>query len=81
MMRWSALGTAVLLCVIAPPEAFAQGAGTGGTRDVSAAPTMVFSVRPRDEPAGTTAVPNVPRPQQRVIRLRRAYPVRIRPHR
>lgn len=81
-MRWSALILAILLCSIGLPyEALTQGAGTGGTKDASPAPAMVFPIRPRDEPAGTTAVPNVPRPQQRVIRLRRAYPVRIRPHR
>lgn len=35
----------------------AQGAATGGTKDTGS-PTMVFPIRPRDEPPTLTAVPN-----------------------
>lgn len=72
-MRRSALVLMTLLGIIgASNEAAAQGAGTGGTRDVNPAPTMVFPIRPREEPSGSTAVPNIPR-QQRAIRLRQPY--------
>jgi hypothetical protein len=75
-MRWSRLILIILSCLVGMPNhVSAQGAATGGTRDVGTAPTMVF---PRDEPRGTTAVPNNPSSQQRVIRLRRAYPIRSR---
>jgi hypothetical protein len=73
-MRRSPLIPIILLCLVgASNEAGAQGAATGGTRDVGTAPTVVF---PRDEPSRPTAVPNAPQSQQRVIRLRRAYPIR-----
>jgi hypothetical protein len=63
----------IVMCTVASSDAaMAQGAATGGTKDVGS-PTMVFPVRPRDEPAQSTAVPNVPQSQQRVIRLRRPY--------
>ncbi len=48
----------IVLCVLAfSHSASAQGAATGGTND-SASPTMVFPIRPRDEPPTKTAVPN-----------------------
>jgi len=75
MTRWSRSVLIILLCMIGVShEARAQGAATGGTKDVGTAPTVIF--QPRDEPSRPTAVPNNPRPQQRVIRLRRAYPIR-----
>jgi hypothetical protein len=74
MMRWSLLIPVIFLCLIGVPnEAGAQGAATGGTRDMGTAPTVIF---PRDEPSRPTAVPNVSRGQQRVIRFRHAYPIR-----
>jgi hypothetical protein len=58
--------------------AMAQAA-TGGTKD-TAAPTMVVPIRPRNEPAGTTAVPNGSQQQQSVVRLRRTHSYRaVRP--
>lgn len=75
MARWSGLVLIILLCMTAArDEARAQGAATGGTKDVGTAPTVIF--RSPDEPSRPTAVPNNPRPQQRVIRLRRPYLVR-----
>ena len=75
MTRWSGSILIILLCLIGVShEAEAQGAATGGTKDVGTAPTVIF--RPRDEPSGTTAVPNTPPSQQRVIRFRHAYPIR-----
>ena len=70
------------LCVVASSDAaMAQGAATGGTRDTGS-PTMVFPVGPRGEPAHSTAVPNVARPQPRVVPFRqnyyRYYPYRLR---
>lgn len=49
--------TIVLLAAAFPDAALAQGAATGGTKD-TASPAMVFPIRPRDEPATRTAVPN-----------------------
>lgn len=68
---------AVLFLMIAFVSAFsqpamAQGAATGGTKD-SGAPTMVFPIRPRDEPARPTAVPNRSHRPHPSIRLRRGY--------
>jgi hypothetical protein len=57
--------------------AMGQGAATGGTKDTGS-PTMVFPIRPRDEPPSSTAVPNVPRSQPSVVRLRRHYYYRHR---
>jgi hypothetical protein len=72
-MRSSALFLVLLFCLSnLSNRAVAQAAGTGGTRDMSPAPTMVFPIRPRTEPPGNTAVPNIPQ-QQRIIRLRRPY--------
>ena len=52
-----ALCLMIVLCVGAFSDwAMAQGAATGGTKD-SGSPTMVFPVRPPDEPAPPTAVP------------------------
>jgi hypothetical protein len=49
-------------------------------------PTMTFPIRPRNEPAGTTATPNLSHVvPQRTPRLHRAYPYRagraFHPHR
>jgi hypothetical protein len=58
-----------------------------GTKDPSGlGPTMTFPIRPRNEPAGTTATPNLSHVvPQRTPRLRRAYPYRtgraFHPHR
>lgn len=49
----------VLLVAAFTDAAFAQGAATGGTKDTGS-PTMVYPIRPRDEPAASTAVPNRP---------------------
>lgn len=57
-MPIAALALAMVLVMAAfATEAAAQGAATGGTRD-SGAPTMVYPIRPRDEPPARTAVPN-----------------------
>jgi hypothetical protein len=67
----------MMLCVAGSPHAaMAQGAATGGTRD-SGSPTMVFPIRPRDEPSTPTAVPNRSRHSHPAIRLRRSYYYRI----
>jgi hypothetical protein len=66
----------VVLCVVASFEtALAQGAATGGTKDTGS-PTMVYPIRPREEPAPSTAVSTIP-PSQKPVRLRRNYPYRI----
>ncbi len=49
--------TIVLLVAAFKDAAYAQGAATGGVND-RPAPTMVFPIRPRDEPPRRTAVPN-----------------------
>jgi hypothetical protein len=72
-MKTTALFLTVVLCVVAVSDAaVAQGAATGGVNDTGS-PTMAFPVRPRQEPAPSTAVPNVPRGQQNVTRLRSPY--------
>jgi hypothetical protein len=81
-MPIAALFLLLVLCAVASSDAaVAQGAATGGTRDTGS-PTMVFPVRPRGEPAPSTAVPNVARPQPRVVPLSRNYyryyPYRLR---
>lgn len=59
-MPIAALVFMIILCVAACSDsAMAQGAATGGTKD-SAPPTMVFPIRPRDEPPPLTAVPTKP---------------------
>jgi hypothetical protein len=68
--------TIVLYIAAFSQPAMAQGAATGGTKD-SASPTMVFPIRPRDEPATVTAVPNKPRRHHPTVRLRRNYYYRI----
>lgn len=78
-MRQSILFLTIVFCAVAWSEALMAQAATGGTRD-TAAPSMVVPIRPRDEPAGTTAVPNVyrsypPGYQSPNIRLRRLRPV------
>ena len=77
-MRKSILVLAIILSAVSPESAVAQAA-TGGTRD-TAAPPMVVPIRPRNEPAGSTAVPNVyrsypPAYHSPNIRLRRIHPV------
>ena len=49
--------TIVLLVAAFNGAVVAQGAATGGTKDMGS-PTMVFPIRPRDEPPALTAVPN-----------------------
>jgi hypothetical protein len=61
------------LCIVALSDAaMAQGAATGGVNDTGS-PAMVFPVRPRDGPAPSRAVPNVPRDMQRVVPFRQRY--------
>jgi hypothetical protein len=68
-----ALFFALILSTVAFSDpALAQGAATGGTRDTGS-PTMVFPIRPRDGPAASTAVPNVPRAQPRIRSFRQNY--------
>jgi hypothetical protein len=79
----SALLFLIIICAAEYSDAAAaQQAGTGGTRDASAAPTMVFPIRPRNEPATSPPVvnpgPAYPPPN---IRLRRAYPIHSHPAR
>lgn len=60
---------------------FSGAALAQGTKDPSnPVPTMVFPIRPRDEPPAThpTAVPNRTFPPQPSIRVRPAYPYRVR---
>ncbi len=72
-MPIAALFLTVVLCVVAFSDAaVAQGAATGGTRDAGS-PTMVSPIRPRQEPAPSTAVPNVARGLEPVPRLRSPY--------
>lgn len=66
--------------VVSSESAATAQAATGGTND-TASPSMVVPIRPRNEPAGTTAVPNVYRSYPRAyqtpnIRLRRIHPIR-----
>ena len=75
-MRGLAWILAVFFFAATVPDAALAQAATGGTKD-TAAPTMVFPIRPRNEPPSTTAVPNIAPPQQPVVRLRRAYPYYI----
>ena len=49
--------TIVLVVAGSVQAASAQGAATGGVND-RPAPTMVFPIRPRNEPPARTAVPN-----------------------
>jgi hypothetical protein len=53
-----------------------ESAWAQGTKDPSGlGPTMSFPIRPRNEPGGTTATPNLSHTvPQRTIRLHRAYP-------
>jgi hypothetical protein len=51
------LTTVLFVAAAWTSAAVAQGAATGGTKD-QGSPTMVFPVRPRDEPPAVTAVPN-----------------------
>jgi hypothetical protein len=57
-----------------------DGALAQGTKDPSnPIPTMVVPIRPRDEPAGSTAVPNRSYQQPYVPRFRRIYPAQRLP--
>lgn len=76
----SAAVLCLILCVASTPRAVLAQAATGGTND-TAAPRMVFPIRPRDEPPGTTATPNISGPQQPVPRLRRLHRHRGHVHR
>jgi hypothetical protein len=87
-MRMSKLLWIVALCV----PAWAVGGPVGsasaqGVNDPSGlGPTMTFPIRPRNEPGGTTATPNLSHVvPQRTPRLQRAYPYRtgraFHPHR
>jgi hypothetical protein len=77
-MRSSALFVfGALLISVSFSVAMAQGAATGGTKDVGS-PSMVYPIRPREEPVGSTAVPNAPQPPPHVARLRRNYYYRLR---
>ena len=71
-MPIAALLMAVFCFVVSSDAAIAQGAATGGTKDVGS-PTMVFPIRPRQEPTPSTAVPNVRQSQPYVPRIRRGY--------
>jgi hypothetical protein len=63
----------IVMCITALPSAvMAQGAATGGTND-RGSPGMVYPIRPRQEAAPSTAVPNVARTQTHVPRLRQNY--------
>ena len=76
-MPIAALFLTIVLCTAAfSHSALAQGAATGGTKD-RPSPTMVFPIRPRDEPATLTAVPNKPRRPHPTVRLRQNYYYRI----
>jgi hypothetical protein len=72
-VRWIAV-------VLAASTAEAWGQGT---KDPSnPVPTMVYPIRPRDEPTRPTAVPNTsysqPQPQIRLWRAHPGYPARVR---
>jgi hypothetical protein len=72
-MKTATLFLTIVVSVGALSEAaMAQNAGTGGVNDTGS-PTMAFPIRPRQEPAPSTAVPNVPGGQQHVTRLRSPY--------
>ena len=76
MLRW----IAVTLVIASTGEAWGQG-----TKDPSnPVPTMVYPIRPRDQPAPPTAVPNTSHTQQpytqppiRMWRARPGYRARI----
>lgn len=78
-MHQSILLVTFMFCAVASSESQVAQAATGGTND-TAVPTMVVPIRPRDEPVGSTAVPNVyrtypPASQSPNIRLRRIRPI------
>ena len=80
-MRASMLFLTVVFCV----PVFCGAASAQGTKDPSnPVPTMVYPIRPRDEPGTSRPVvnPNVANPNntfppQPPIRLRRLHPVRV----
>jgi hypothetical protein len=75
-MRAAVLVLTVTFC----GSVFFDAALAQGTKDPSnPVPTMVFPIRPRDEPTRPTAVPNNNQtfPPQPVIRLRRAHRVHV----
>jgi hypothetical protein len=77
----------VLIVVLTSSLSFSSFFGAAwaqGTKDPSnPVPTMVFPIRPRDEPTETrpTAVPNRTFPSQPPIQVRPAYRYRIYRHR
>jgi hypothetical protein len=77
-MRTSVLVLTITVCGCSVFDAAFDVALAQGTKDPSnPVPTMVFPIRPRDEPSASrpTAVPNHNKvfPPQPTIRLRRAY--------
>jgi hypothetical protein len=70
-MRVSGLLWITVLCLLA----WADAAWAQGTKDPSnPVPSMVFPIRPRDEPAPSTAVPNTSHSRpQRTIQLQPIY--------
>jgi hypothetical protein len=73
-MRWSAVLFMVFLYGASVPHDARAQAATGGTKD-TAGPTMVYPIRPRDEPPGSTATPNTSYsyPVAPAVRIRRGY--------
>jgi hypothetical protein len=87
-MRVAKLPWIVALCMSAWTSAGLTGSACAqGVNDPSGlGPTMTFPIRPRNEPAGTTATPNLSHVvPQRTPRLHRIYPYRtgraFHPHR
>jgi hypothetical protein len=81
-MRASVLVLTITICGCGFFDPAFDVALAQGTKDPSnPVPTMVFPIRPRDEPAPhPTAVPNHNKafPPQPTIRLRRSYPYWVR---
>jgi hypothetical protein len=76
-MHLSKLLRIVALCLLAwAAGGLTGGASAQGVNDPSGlGPTMTFPIRPRNEPGGTTATPNLSHVvPQRTPRLQRAYP-------
>ncbi len=76
-MRFLVLLITAVLSAIAFSDVANAQAGTGGTND-RPGPTMVFPIRPRDEPPTVTAVPNrayqyYPQAPVRVMPIRPAF--------
>jgi hypothetical protein len=80
-MRALVLLLAVIPCVASLADtAVAQSAGTGGTRQYTTSPQMVYPIRPRNGPAVSTPVPNAQAYYRNsaVVPFRRNYHVYIR---